>query len=241
MAGSSPRPPSEARKDRCRLVLVMTGDQLVEFGGRAASLLQSACDAGDVASVIIAQNTLEGHEFAPLLKPVLEATRPFETAVVIAGESRIATRVGSDGVQFGQNADDVRDGVERLTPRMIVGAGNVRNRHAALIIGEADPDYVFFGKAGDDTRPDPLPRNLDLAQWWAAMIEIPCIVLGGSSLQSVVAASATKAEFVALGSAIFAPDADDNGPISEKTVAERVAQANSLLDQHAPDLAADTP
>ncbi|MCC0030787.1 MAG: thiamine phosphate synthase, partial [Brucellaceae bacterium] len=77
---------------------------------------------------------------------------------------------------------------------------------------------------GGDTHPEAHPKNIELGEWWAAMVEIPCIVLGGSDIASVAEAAATGAEFVALGSAVFAsPDP-----------AKAVAQANAILDQSAP-------
>ena len=72
------------------------------------------------------------------------------------------------------------------------------------------PDYLFFGRFGYDNTPDPHPRNLMLGRWWAEMIEIPCIVLAGSAIESVEPVAATGAEFVALSSAVFA-DGDRRG------------------------------
>jgi len=57
------------------------------------------------------------------------------------------------------------------------------------------------------------------------MIEIPCIVLGGSAVGSVEAAALTGADFVALSQAVFGADADP---------AAAVATANALLDEKAP-------
>ena len=57
------------------------------------------------------------------------------------------------------------------------------------------------------------------------MIEIPCIVLAGSPIESVEAVAATGAEFVALSSAVFGDGVDPR---------QAVARANALLDQTAP-------
>jgi thiamine-phosphate pyrophosphorylase len=57
------------------------------------------------------------------------------------------------------------------------------------------------------------------------MVQIPCIVMGGSDIASVVDVATTGAEFVALSAAIFADGVDPR---------EAVAQANALLDAHAP-------
>jgi thiamine-phosphate pyrophosphorylase len=146
------------------------------------------------------------------------------TAIVIAGDTRIAGRVGADGVHVDSGRGDLAAAIERLNGRMIVGAGGARSRHDALELGELRPDYLFFGRFGYDTDPAPHRRNLALGEWWAALIEVPAIVLGGSDPASAAAVAATGAEFVALSSAVFA--ADD--------AAAAVARVNALLDEGAP-------
>ena len=91
---------------------------------------------------------------------------------------------------------------------MLVGAGGIKTRDDALELGELRPDYVFFGRFGYDNKPEPHARNLGLAAWWASMVEIPCVLLGGASLGSVEEAAATGAEFVALSAAIFGEGLD---------------------------------
>jgi thiamine-phosphate pyrophosphorylase len=112
---------------------------------------------------------------------------------------------------------------EKNVGKAIIGAGGIKTRHHALEIGEARPDYVMFGKVGGDTHPQANPKNLDLGQWWAELVEIPCIVLGGTVPESVREIAAAGAEFVALSAAVFA------GP----DPAAAVARANAILDEHA--------
>ena len=63
------------------------------------------------------------------------------------------------------------------------------------------------------------------------MVEIPCIFMGGSDLQSAIQVAHSGAEFVALGNAIFAPDSDATTSV---TAADRVKHVNQLLEEHAP-------
>ena len=91
-------------------------------------------------------------------------------------------------------------------------------------IGELQPDYVFFGKIGADNKPEAHPRNLALAGWWAELVEIPSVAQAGNTVESVIEASQTGADFVALGRAVF--EAEDP--------AKAVAEANRLLDENAP-------
>jgi thiamine-phosphate pyrophosphorylase len=144
-------------------------------------------------------------------------------AVVIAGDSRVAGRVQADGIHLEVRKDELAETIDRLQGRMMVGAGGAKTRDDALELGEVRPDYLFFGRFGYDKTPEPHPRNLTLGRWWAEMIEIPCIVLGGSDVASVAAVAATGAEFVALSSAVFGNDAG-----------AAVAAANAILDGSAP-------
>jgi thiamine-phosphate pyrophosphorylase len=108
---------------------------------------------------------------------------------------------------------------------MMVGTGGAKTRDDALELGELRPDYIFFGRFGYDNKPEPHPRNLSLGQWWADVIQIPCIVMAGSDITLVEAVAATGAEFVALSSAVFADGVDPK---------MAVASANALLDETAP-------
>jgi thiamine-phosphate pyrophosphorylase len=119
--------------------------------------------------------------------------------------------------------------MEKFTPKMIVGAGGASDRHRALEIGEARPDYIFFGKLDGDIKPEAHPKGLALAEWWASMVEIPCVVMGGTDTASVIPVAETGAEFVALREAVFA---HPEGP------AAAVEAVNRLLDEKAPRFAA---
>jgi thiamine-phosphate pyrophosphorylase len=69
--------------------------------------------------------------------------------------------------------------------------------------GELGVDYVFFGRPHGDTHDAPHPKALELAEWWAELMQIPAVVMAGSSLASVGDAAATGADFVAVHSAIW--------------------------------------
>jgi thiamine-phosphate pyrophosphorylase len=209
------------QEDRCRLVLVLPeADEPQALAG----LLQAALSGGDVASVIVPQYASDEQVFqkrAELLLPIIQKAG---AAGLIAGDSRIAGRVKADGLHVTAVAE-LEDAIEKFTPKLIVGAGGAADRHHALEVGELRPDYIFFGKLDGDIKPEAHPKNLALAEWWASMVEIPCIVLGGTEVESVVPVAETGAEFVALRQAVFS---HPQGP------AEAVRLVNGLLDEKAP-------
>ncbi|MEJ5020306.1 thiamine phosphate synthase [Ochrobactrum vermis] len=214
-------PAHKTETERCRIVLVAPP---LADGAALAKLLTAALSGGDVASVILDTGDLDEATFQAAAEKAVPVIQEKGAAALVLNDTRIAGRVGADGVHIEGKVADLAEAIEKHTPKMIVGTGNLRDRHGAMQIGELQPDYVFFGKIGADNKPDAHPRNLSLAEWWSQMVEIPSIAQAGSALESIIAAAETGADFVALGRAVF--DAEDP--------AKAVAEANRLLDDKAP-------
>lgn len=208
--------------NRCRIVIV--APQTADSAGCAA-LLKSALAGGDVASVILPQYELDDDGFERYAAPLVPLVQARGAAVMIAGASSVAFRTGADGLHV-EGREALADAMSRHAPKLMVGAGGPRDRDEALVLGELQPDYVFFGRFGYDTRPEPHRRNLALGRWWAEMTRLPCIVAGGSDIASVGDVARTGVEFVALSSAVFGQPEDP---------ATRVAAANAILDDPAFD------
>ncbi len=212
-------------EDRCRLVLILP-EQVAEDGGLAA--LSAALKGGDVASVILPQYARSDADYQKQAAALVPVIQDAGAAALLCGDSRVAGRVRADGLHIQGNAAELGDAMERHSPKMIVGGGGATERHVALELGEHRPDYVFFGKLDGDIKPEAHPKNLALGEWWASMIEIPCIVMGGTAIESALAVAETGAEFVALREAVFA---------APQGAAAAVAEVNALLDEKAPRFA----
>lgn len=209
-------------EDRCRLVLIVPD---IADAAKKAGVVEDALKGGDVASVIIPQYGLDDAAFqkhAELLVPVVQDAG---AAALVVDNSRVAGRAKADGLHISGNSAALAEAIEKHTPKMIVGGGNAMDRHHALEIGEAQPDYVFFGKLDGDIKPEAHSKNLALGEWWSSMIEIPAIVMGGQDPASAVAVAEAGVEFVALREAVFAD------PALAATV---VARVNAELDEKAP-------
>lgn len=208
--------------NRCRLVLIADPRA---GGGMHAPRVLAALSGGDVASLILVAGAVADDAFQAWCEAIVPEAQARGVAVVIAGDTRTAGRVGADGIHLETNKDEIDAAVRKHDGRLIVGAGGAKTRHDALELGEAQPDYIFFGRFNYDNTPEPHPRNIGLAEWWAEIVQVPCIALGGSTIESAEAIAATGAEFVALSAAVFAGDRDP---------ADAVAAVNALLDKVAP-------
>ncbi len=205
--------------DRCRIVLIAPLDFAAnDFAPRLAAALKG----GDVASVILPQGSLDEDAFQAAAAPLVTIVQETGAAAVIAGSTRVADRLGADGVHLEVRKTELAEAIGRVGSRMAVGTGGAKTRDDALDLGEERPDYIFFGRFGYDDKPEPHPRNLSLGRWWAEMIALPCIVAAGSDIATVATVATTGADFVALSAAVFGDGLDPTA---------QVAEANRLLDE----------
>lgn len=211
-----------AAENRCRLVLVAPD---IADPDERTRIVADALKGGDVASVIIPQYGLDDRDFQAHAEKLVAAIQAAGAAAIVVDNSRVAGRAKADGLHVSGGVAELSEAIEKHAPKLIVGGGNAKERHIALEIGEAQPDYIFFGKLDGDIKPEAHSKNLALGEWWAAMIEIPCIVMGGTDPDSALAVAESGAEFVALRLAIFAEPAQ---------AAVNVARVNALLDEKAP-------
>ncbi len=212
--------------NRCRLVLVIPKDL-----PDPAIQLENAIAGGDIASIIIANPGIDEGSFQQYCESLVPIAQTAGIAAIIAENTQIAGRCNADGIHIDLTGGDtgipaLSETIERFSPAKIVGGGNVNTRHMALSLGELNPDYLFFGKLNNDIKPEAHSKMLALAEWWAQMVEVPGICLGGSDIESTIEVAKTGVDFVALSSAIFSHD---------EGTKEAVHLANQLLEKHAPE------
>lgn len=193
---------------RTRLCLIAPADPPADCAG----VLKATLAAGDVASLLFAPKDRAE------VKAIADIAASHGVAVIaLGGEADPAL----DGLHIETGAKDVAAARRALGQDRIVGVGGINSRHDAMVLGELLPDYVFFGHLDGDDEPSIHASALDLAAWWAALFEIPAMVMGGSEIASIVPAQEAGIEFVALRNAVWDHPAG---------AAAAVAEANALLD-----------
>ena len=201
---------------RSRLALVLASPEVT------GAALSRALAGGDVATVFLAAAGRSATAFQDFAEEVVPLIQEAGAAAIVADDTRCAGRAKADGIHVSGGAlEELRDAIARFSPKLIVGASGFRTRHGAMEAGEALPDYLFFGRLSGAPSPSAEPEDLELAAWWASIVELPCVVMGGGDIETFPEAAETGAEFVALSSAIFAVEGEEG---------ERVARANAVLD-----------
>jgi thiamine-phosphate pyrophosphorylase len=185
---------------RCRLCLVTpAGVDAETFSPRVADALSG----GDVASLIIAADPADPAALQKAAQSFVPLAQSAGAAAIIHGDTRIVGRTKADGVLIDSGPGDLAAAVAALHPKRMVGAAGLTSRHEAMTAGEAQPDFLFFGRLDGDSGPGIFAKALDLAAWWSDVTVIPAIVMGGGTLASVRAAAAEGIAFVALAKAVW--------------------------------------
>ncbi|GAB5469463.1 MAG: thiamine phosphate synthase [Rhodospirillales bacterium] len=191
----------------------------------------SACSFYLVTPIALATGQLSVEHFLPQLREALQGPR-IEALLLRTGgheaktdEARLDRQIGAllplahgaglpmmleeradlvqkhgcDGVHLGGDKRRIAAVRQALGPAAIVGAVALESRHAAMEAGEAGADYVSFGSFD----PEPLPPDPDLLTWWQEMMELPCVAMGGVTLENAGALAEAGADFLALRNAVW--------------------------------------
>ncbi len=160
---------------------------------------------------------------AELAKAVLPAARDTETALIINDSVEIAAAVGADGVHLGQKDGSLKTAREQLGPEAIVGATCHNSRHLAMQAGEAGADYVAFGAFYPTATKEASTRaEPELLSWWQEVMELPCVAIGGITLDNVAGLVRAGADFIAVSAAIWQ---HKDGPVAAVKAFDKVLEA----------------
>jgi thiamine-phosphate pyrophosphorylase len=122
---------------------------------RITACVEAACDAGDVASILLPSNQ-------PAF--LTQRLQRLDLAVLLAGDPQSVLSARADGVEV-PDSDAYREARRILGADRIVGANCGASRHLAMELAEAGADYIAFAQSGRE----------DLISWWTEIFEIPCI------------------------------------------------------------------
>jgi thiamine-phosphate pyrophosphorylase len=198
-------PVTPQNSPRCSLYLVTPllsaadADAFVKIFAGALEAAPIAC-----ALVRLAPGS-EAHAKA-IVTPLLRPARDADCALLIEKDTRLAARLGADGVHVAGAGEDLVEAIESLKPERIVGAGSLRTRDDAMSAGEMGADYVMFGEPHGGAQTMGLASLMSLTErvvWWAEIFETPCVAYA-DTVAAAGALAEAGADFVALGDAVWA-------------------------------------
>tara|TARA_Y100000815_G_scaffold114795_2_gene103660 strand:- start:2199 stop:2879 length:681 start_codon:yes stop_codon:yes gene_type:complete len=217
--------PEDYVRPRTRLYLI-TPPRIEDVDGFAA-LLETALSAGDVACLQLRLKTEAGEIDEAATREVSAAVtamaQAYGAAVLINDSPQLAVELGADGVHVGLDDVPVKAAREIVGKDMIVGATAKNSRHTAMQASEAGADYVAFGAFfATGTKDDTVEASPDLLEIWQESMEVPCVAIGGITVENAEPLVMAGADFLAVSSGVW------NHPAGAPAA---VAEFNALLDR----------
>ena len=168
-----------------------------------ASVLAETLDAGDVAAL---QLRLPNADQDALLRAI-DVVRPVAqargVALILDRRPDLAVQTGCDGAHVGPDDMPPAD-ARRLLGKLQLGVACGDSRDAALRAGEADADYVSFGAFFTSTSIETTRRaDTDLLAWWAELMELPVVAVGGIGAGNCAPLVRAGANFLAVIGAVW--------------------------------------
>jgi len=165
--------------------------------------LKEALKGGDVASFQLRLKDIGDDEIrraVDMLRPVVQAAG---AAFILNDRPDLAAELGCDGVHIGQEDASYAE-ARRLLPNGIVGVTCHDSRHLAMEAGEAGADYVAFGAFFPTQTKEPKTRaDIDLLRWWGEMMVVPCVAIGGITVQNAPILVEAGADFLAVSAGVW--------------------------------------
>ena len=166
--------------------------------------LKRALGGGDVAAVQLRLKDVTDDEIlrtAEILRPIIQTAN---AAFILNDRPDLAKRCGADGVHIGQQDTPYRDARAMLGPTAMIGVTAHASRHLAMEAADAGADYVAFGAMYPTTTKDAQTRATpDLITWWTDIMEVPCVAIGGITVENAAPIIAAGADFIAVSAGIW--------------------------------------
>ena len=138
---------------------------------------------------------------ANAIAPTAQAS---ETALIINDDVELAVEVGADGVHLGRSDMPIKTARKLLPEDMIIGATCHDSRHLAMQAGEDGADYVAFGAFFPTSTKDASTKaSPALLRWWQDLVEIPCVAIGGITVENAGELCEAGADFLAVSAGVW--------------------------------------
>ncbi|MEO9635186.1 MAG: thiamine phosphate synthase [Parasphingorhabdus sp.] len=184
----------------CQLYLISP----LETGGDFPNQLRNALAAGPVAAFQFRVKDVNPEQAAELAAPLKVICDEFDVAFIVNDDIALAKQIGADGVHLGQSDENLKNARAELGLDVQIGITCHDSRHLAMEAGEGGANYVAFGAFfPTKTKETHHKPELDILEWWSAMMEIPCVAIGGVTPENCQPLIDAGADFLAVSGAVW--------------------------------------
>ncbi len=182
--------------NRCRLYLVTPP----AFEPAAfAEQLKAALGAGDVGALQLRLKGVSDDTVRRAYAAIAPVAQARGVAVIVNDRPDLAAELGADGVHIGQEDADYATARRLVGANATVGVTCHDSRHLAMEAAERGADYVAFGAFFPTTTKEAkTAAPVEILEWWSEIFEIPCVAIGGITVQNCAPLVRAGADFLAV-------------------------------------------
>ncbi len=186
---------------RCGLYLVTPPKLDVKIFSES---LKQAVETGNVASLQLRLKDVPDDEILRTAEALMPIAQGANVAFILNDRPDLAARLDADGVHVGQEDSSCADARGEMGPDRIVGVTCHYSRHLAMEAAEAGADYVAFGAFFPTQTKAPKTRaDIDILRWWASTMVVPCVAIGGITIDNAKPLIEAGADFLAVSAGVW--------------------------------------
>ncbi len=169
-----------------------------------SSTLAATLDADDVACVQLRLKDVDDDTIRRTCDQLRPIVQDRDVALILNDRPDLAVETGCDGTHVGQKDRTYREARGLVGAERIVGVTCHDSRHLAIEAADDGADYVAFGAFyPSSTKAPPTRAQPDLLAWWAEMMTVPSVAIGGITVDNGRALVEAGADFLAVSAGIW--------------------------------------
>lgn len=169
-----------------------------------ALALTDALAGGHVASLQLRLKNASDEDIIKAAEVLMPICHAHNVAFIMNDRPDLAKRVGADGVHVGQSDMSYEQARDIVGADAVVGVTCKDSRHISMTAAEQGADYVAFGAFfPTTTKETTTSANPEILSWWVELFEIPCVAIGGITVDNAKEIIDTGVDFIAVSSGIW--------------------------------------
>jgi len=186
----------------CRLYLI--SPERLDHPSIFAAELRAALDGGDVAAFQLRLKDVDDAAIARAADTLRPICQQRDVAFILNDRPDLAVKLDCDGVHVGQEDMPYAEARRIVGPDRQVGVTCKDSRHLAMEAADAGADYVAFGAFfASSTKTVTTPADIDILKWWSDVMQVPCVAIGGITVENCPAVIAAGADFLAVAGGVW--------------------------------------
>lgn len=165
---------------------------------------RSALEGGPVAALQLRLKDVADDEILKAAEALLPVCEEADVAFIINDRADLAKKAGAEGVHLGQSDGSVAEARTLLGADKTIGVTCNASRHLAMEAGEEGADYVAFGAFFPSSTKEPEHyAEPEILSWWVALSELPCVAIGGITVENAAPLVEAGADFLAVAAGVW--------------------------------------